>query len=132
MEISIIETNFDDARFRDFYSEWQSEIERTFPDFTEEDAMLANIYILLLDLQVAGIFVYQQKGDEMHIEASFVAPPNRGKGLAKHAFVTKIKDFRDEGFRKIVISIKEAEQAFLRGVGFSQSVEHPDRMELNF
>lgn len=96
-----------------------------------EDTDFARICLLKLDAQPAGIFIYQEKGEEMHIEVDYLIEQYRDQGVGKR-FFQDVKDrFKQKGYSILVTSTEnEAHISYIQDLGFKQSRMHESRYEL--
>ena len=131
--LSIFESEFSQENYRTFLEQWIHEIEEIFPHFNEEDIHNANVYILEYGGINAGLFIYLQKGDELHVEVDYLIPEFRDLGVGQLFFKRKIEEFSDRGYKTIISLTNDDEhRKYLLDVGFKLSSSHPDRyiMEL--
>lgn len=129
LQISSVES--DDQGFIDFMNKWGEEIETIFPHYSEDDAHFGEIFILQIEGQDIGIFIFQYKGEELHVVVDYVIPSFRDIGVGQSLFVKKIEDFRKMGFKSVVsLTSNEAHRKYLIGCGFVNMPKHPDWFEL--
>ena len=80
---------------------------------------------------IAGLFVYQDKGEELHVEIDYLIPQYRNQHVGEQFFERKLNDFRKDGF-EVIIAVTEHEEfiRYLQRVGFERSKMHNSRFEL--
>ncbi len=129
--LEISEVSLEDARFTDFIAGWEDDIETIFPHFTEEDADFSSLYMLKVDGKDSGVFIYQRKGEELHVHVDYIIPEFRDVGIGNSFFKSKIEEFKETGFSIIVaLTNNDVHIKYLLDVGFEQSTKHPHRYEL--
>lgn len=132
-KLNIIEVFFDQPDFTGFMEKWGDEIEAIFPHFSEEDADYGHVLMLQYEGSVAGMFVYEHKGEELHIACDYVTPEFRDLGIGTAFFEQKVKEFRTAGIAKLVaLTDNVAHRQYLINSGFVLSNVHPDRYEMEF
>ena len=80
----------------------------------------------------AGIFIYQRKGEELHVHEDYVIPEFRDIGIGEDFFKQKIEEFKETGFA-IIVALTNNDQhiKYLNDLGFELSPKHPHRYELD-
>jgi len=130
-ELLIIETKIEESSTAEFLKIWIDDIENIFPHFDEEEIDYSSLYILKYQGKNAGIFIYERKGEELHIHVDYVIPEFRDIGIGKAFFKQKINDFKASGFALLVALTNCHEHIqYLKSLGFVLSNKHPDRYEL--
>jgi predicted GNAT family acetyltransferase len=116
----------------EFLTIHSSEIETYFPHFEIEDSYYSSAYILKDNAKIIGVFIYQSKGEELHVDLDFVISEFRDKGIGADFFKNKINEFRNYGFTMIVaLTSNEKHIRYLNECAFKKSSMHPDRYELS-
>ena len=117
--------------FMRFLEHWSEDLESYFPDFSIYDTTFATAYILKINSQPSGMFIYQDKGEELHIDLDYLIPEYRDMGIGNAFFAEKLKDFEKAGF-SVIISVTENPKhiKYLKELGFSRSDLHDARFEL--
>jgi hypothetical protein len=111
---------------------WSTDIDQVFPDFSIHEIDFATIYLLIVNNEPAGLFVYQSKGEELHIDVDYLIPKYRYQEVGKNFFDEKMQDFVKNGFEVVVAaSDNKKHQEYLKSVGFTTSKRHPSLFELN-
>lgn len=124
--------SIDSKEFQSFMNIYGAEIESIFPHYSEEDAYYASIYLLKTAAKTIGVFIYQTKGDELHVDVDFIAEEQRDKGIGADFFKDQIGEFKKKGFNKVVaLTTNSKHIEYLRTCDFERSVRHPDRFELD-
>ena len=132
LSLKIEKIESDSEEFTSFLKAWSDDIESYFPDFSIYDITFAAIYLVKVNNESAGLFIYQDKGEELHIEVDYIIPKLRNKGIGKEFFNEKLDTFRKEGFEIIIsVSDNDVHQKYLKSLGFKQSKKHHSRFELN-
>lgn len=117
--------------FKTFIEMWGDEIEEIFPHFSEDDAKYGEVLTLTYHGKTVGLFVYQFKGEELHVDVDYVTPSFRNLGIGQRFFKEKIDEFKKMGFKAIVtLSSNKTHQEYLASCGFEQQSKHPDWYQL--
>ena len=115
-----------------YLNEHAEEIETYFPHFEIEDIFYSSCYLLKDSEKVAGIFIYQAKGEELHVDLDYLTKDYRNKGIGADFFRNKIQDFKKTGFTTVISLTSNNEHInYLIQCGFKASSMHPDRYELS-
>lgn len=91
------------------------DIQKFFPNFEikEHDISL----LVLRNMQVAGVFLADKRGDEIHIKLDYVSPSYRDFKLAKYFY--QQERFKKEGFKTFEIgSYSKKHDQYLKKLGF--------------
>lgn len=132
-KLEIVEVFFDQPEYTDFMEKWGEEVESIFPHYSEEDADYGHVLMLHYNGKVAGMFVYEHKGEELHIACDYVTPEFRDLGIGKAFFQQKVKEFRSAGIAQLIaLTDNDAHRQYLVDAGFVLSNVHPDRYEMEF
>lgn len=130
LNVQSIEAEADE--FSSFMEVWGDEIEEIFPHFSEEDAVYSEILSLEVNHQMVGVFVFQFKGERLHVNVDYVIPEYRNQGIGQSFFRQKIEEFKKMGFKAIVsLSNNKIHQDYLVSCGFKQQPKHPDWYQLD-
>lgn len=122
----------DSEEYLRFINRWADEIDEIFPDFSIHESTFATIFQLKVNNEPSGIFIYQDKGDELHIEVDYLVPKFRDQGIGIEFFNQKKADFKEDGFNTIVMtSENDVHQEYLKSLGFKPSRRHHTRFELD-
>lgn len=133
-QLTVTEVTATDQDWISFYDKWQGDIEKFFPHFSEDDAMFSEILLISIENELAGAFVYQDKGTELHIDLDYVSPDFRNQGIGQDFFLQMKQTFTKSGFKSMLTLTNNGDHAeYLLSVGFKRSLKHPDLyiMELN-
>ncbi|MCB9224928.1 MAG: GNAT family N-acetyltransferase [Crocinitomicaceae bacterium] len=126
-ELVIHKVSATDEIWTSYYDKWKEDIESFFPHFTLEDAFFSEILLLNSKNEIAGVFVYQDKGDELHIELDYVSPDFRDQGVGKDFFKQMTSQFQQDGFKIMsTLTGNQTHREYLLNVGFKNSPKHPD------
>ena len=128
LQVEVLTISKDDQLFKSYYLHWKAEIQNYFPDFSPEDAELCDFLMLNYENQNVGLFVYQAKGEELHIEVDFVPPAFRYIGIGPSFFKSMKVDFLKQGFTILyAITNNAAHRKYLvDDLHFTASDKHPD------
>jgi GNAT superfamily N-acetyltransferase len=130
-ELDISAISFDSEEFKSFMDEWEADIEKIFPHYSEDDAQYGEVFSIRVEGSIAGLFIYQYKGEELHVSVDFVIPKFRNKGIGKKLFEDKFDEFKEQGFKSIVtLTDNNLHAAYLASCGFELQAKHPDWFEL--
>lgn len=131
LQIEIESLNHNSEEFTRFLMAWGEEIESIFPDFSEEEATFASICLIKVQSQPSGLFVYQAKGEEAHVEVDYIIPKYRDQGIGRKFFAETLEIFKQKGFDVIVISTEnQVHIDYISEAGFKRSKMHHSRFEL--
>ncbi|UKN02906.1 GNAT family N-acetyltransferase [Paracrocinitomix mangrovi] len=109
-----------------------SEIEKIFPDFAIEETDFATVFLLKIEGNPVGIFIYQEKGDQLHVEVDYLIEKYRDQGIGQQFFDHKINDFKNEGFLEITsVTTNDIHKKYLFELGFTKSEAHNDMFVLS-
>ncbi|MBL4624146.1 MAG: hypothetical protein JKY42_03260 [Flavobacteriales bacterium] len=130
LEITVIE--FENENFQKFIEEWESDVENFFPHYSEEDAEEGNILMLRYDNEIAGMYIYQYKGNTIQVDLDYMIPKFRDLGIGKMFFEQKRTEFKGKGFKSIVsLTDNNVHRQYLVSLGFKLSEVHPDMYEID-
>lgn len=118
-EISISQDTLSNIELRQFIANKEEDILIYHPDFELETAELSNFIVLRSDNQIIGVFIYQEKGDQMHVDVDYIVEEHRDKGVGLFFYGSKIDDFRKLGFTSVyAIASHPKYQNYLSEIGF--------------
>ena len=122
--------NSNDPKFELFFTSNQEDIEAFFPDFDSEELSFSEIHILEIESKLAGIFIYQVKGESVHIELDYVIPDFRNQGIGQ-AFIPEMLDqFKTSGFRIVyACTANDDHKRYLASLGFTNSKNQSELFE---
>jgi len=122
--------NSDDQEFKNFYSDFSSDIEHFFPDFDIEEVSLSEIELLVIDNKSCGVIIYHGKGEEMHIELDYVIKEYRNLGIGQSYIPKLFKQFKEAGYKMVFAKTgNDRHKNYLDDLGFKSSKSHPDLLE---
>lgn len=131
--LSIIETNFVDSNFIDFYNDWHADIKAFFPDFSEKSIETDNIYLLEYAGIIAGLLVYVKQGKKLIVKVDYMIPEFRDMGIGPLFFNKKIEHFREDGIKKIETSTFHPDHKnYLLEIGFKPVKNSEGLFEMKF
>ena len=131
-KLELRETLLETEEFRNLYDQWKDDIHQFMPDFDLDDAYFSKTYLLLYEKQPAGFFIYQEKGDEIHILMDFLAEEYRNKGIGKKVFEDIMTEFKSQGFKLIVgLAYNPDHVNYLKHLGFKGSKKYKARFEIS-
>lgn len=130
LSLHIEEISNESEEFLRFLDLWSEDVEVYFPDFSIHDITFATVLLLKINSKPSGLFIYQDKGEELHIDLDYLIPDYRNMGIGDSFFRKKLDDFKKDGF-EIIISVSEnpVHQKYLKELGFEQSKLHNTRFE---
>lgn len=125
--IKILKCSLEAPKFVEFYEKWKSDILTFHPDFELEGADLSALFTLGVENLIVGVFIYQTKGDEIHIDVDYVVPAFRDKGIAQHFFNEKLDTFKKDSFKVVyAIGSNTLHANYLIQHKFKLSQDHPE------
>lgn len=124
------EISNESEEFIRFLHHWSDDIELHFPNFSIYDITFATVYLLKVNTKPSGLFIYQDKGEQLHIDLDYLIPEYRDMGIGNSFFEKKMDDFKKEGF-EIIIAVSENPiyTKYLKELGFVRSNLHNTRFE---
>lgn len=130
--LTINEIIHEEDSTQEILKNWWEDIEDIFPHFNEEEAEFSRLLLLKYRNKNVGIFIFQKKGEELHVHVDYVIPEFRNIGIGKTFFKQKINEFKSNGFSTIIsLTDKKMHINYLKSLGFHLSKFHPHRFELN-
>lgn len=100
---------------KDFLEFNRVDIKKFFPSFKAKEHDIS--LLVLRNMQVAGVFLADKKGDEIHIKLDYVSPNYRDFKLAKYFFDQE--SFKAEGFKSFISgSYSKKNDNYLKKLGF--------------
>ena len=131
-KLSIEQLNPNSEDFLRFLDLWADDIGNIFPDFSLHESTFATVFHLKVNDEPSGLFIYQAKGDELHIEVDFLVPKYRDQNIGKDFFERKKEDFKRAGFKMIImLSENDSHKEYLQDLGFKASKRHSSRFEMD-
>ena len=112
----------DDSLVEPFINHYKSDIERFFPEFKLEKRLYVCSYVIVRNMNIAGIFLASDMGDgTLLVELDYVIPMYRDFKVGDFLFNANRNIFKDHGIRKIIaLSASAYHTRYLRRVGFSE------------
>lgn len=130
-EIQIEPSSTESTDFVEFMSKHDDDIQAFFPHYSEDDAYYGSVYVLKIKDEIIGTFIYQAKGEELHVDVDYVIENYRDVGVGQEFFIQKLDEFRKMGFGVVVALTANAKHiSYLKKCNFYHSTKHPDRYEL--
>lgn len=123
---------FNDPEVQLFYNQWMTEIKNYFPHYSPDEIELSEVLLLEYEGKTVGLFMYEAKGPEMHIEVDYLIPELRDIGVGRAFFNKKAIGFKQQGFKKLVALTNHPKHRnyLSNDVGFVLSPKHPDLYEM--
>ncbi len=129
-DFKYITINSNDDRIQTFFDQYLNDIEFFFPDFDIEEISFAEIELMIIDDQLCGILIYQDKGEEMHIELDYVIKEFRNLGIGQSYIPYLFYQFKKAGYKEVYAKTgNERHKLYLNTLGFNSSKSHPDLLE---
>ncbi|MBR2196292.1 MAG: YgjV family protein [Salinivirgaceae bacterium] len=112
----------DDSLVEPFLNHYKSDIDKNFPEFTFSGHPYACSFMIVRNMNIAGIFLANDMGNgTLLVELDYVIPMYRDSKVGKFLFETNRGVFKDNGFKKIVALSGSAYHArYLKNVGFRE------------
>ncbi len=118
-KISINPDTLTNPELRQFIADNEDDILIYHPDFELETAELSNFIVLRSGEQIIGVFIYQEKGDQMHVDVDYIVEEHRDQGVGLFFYGSKIDDFKKLGFTSVyAIASHPKYQSYLTELGF--------------
>ncbi len=110
-----LETKPNNYYLKEFLEFNIADIQKFFPSFEIKDHDIS--LLVLRNMQVAGVFLADKKGDEIHIKLDYVTPSYRDFKLANYFYHQE--QFKKDGFKSFVIgSNSKKHDQYLKKLGF--------------
>ena len=112
----------DDSLVVPFLEHFKSDIDKNFPEFTLSDRPYACSYVIVRNMNIAGIFLANDMGDGcLFVELDYVIPMYRDFKVGDFLFNTNRDVFKKRGIKKIVaLSCSSFHTRYLKRVGFTE------------
>lgn len=118
-QVKIKEEDFSNPSLIQFLKDYEEDILIYHPDFELETAEMGNFLVLYSDDKIIGVFIYQAKGDEMHVDVDYIIKEERDKGVGIFFYGRKLENFKKLGFSSVfAIAGHPLYQKYLEGIGF--------------
>lgn len=131
-EYIITKVNSDDKLLQGYLSVYEDDIINHFPHFDED--VLESSYILLyyIDGVLAGLFVYEKKGYEVHIHVDYISEEFRNKKIGHLFLGDRINEFKKDGYKRLIALSQDSSYVnYLVDLGFKNSSKHKDWYQLD-
>ncbi len=112
----------DDSLLKPFVEHNKADIESNFPEFTLDDRQYACSYMILRNMNIAGIFLANDAGDgNLFVVLDYVVAAYRDCKVGDFLFNTQQDMFKRQGFNKITtISGSNHHSKYLKKIGFKE------------
>lgn len=112
----------DDSLVVPFLNHYKEDIEKNFPEFSFNDRPYACSYVIVRNMNIAGIFLATDMGGgNLLVELDYVIPMYRDFKVGAFLFNTNRELFKKRGFNKITaLSGSSFHTRYLRRVGFAE------------
>ena len=112
----------DDSLVAPFINHYKTDIERNFPEFTFSDRPYTCSYVIVRNMNIAGIFLATDMGGgNLLVELDYVIPMYRDFKVGGFLFNTHRDLFKNKGIKKIVaLSGTPYHTHYLKRVGFEE------------
>lgn len=116
----ILEISGNDSYLINFFSHYDKEIKKFFPDFKLDFDEHVVAFTVLRNMVPAGIFVGKRiNNDTLFIDLDFVTPEYRDLKIGNYIFVENKKYFLDKGFKRFsTFTSNEIHYKYLKKMGF--------------
>ncbi|MBO7495418.1 MAG: YgjV family protein [Salinivirgaceae bacterium] len=125
----------DDSLVIPFLNHYKADIEKNFPEFTFSDLPYACSYVIVRNMNIAGIFLATDMGNgNLLVDLDYVIPMYRDFKVGGFLFNTNRELFKSRGFKKITaLSGSQFHTRYLKRVGFVEvsSVAGVKKFELD-
>ena len=131
-ELALKQIEIESEEFDQLYSNWKKDIAHFIPEFEPEEVPFSKCSLILIDKLAAGLFIYMEKGEEIHIDLDYLSEQYRDKGIGQTIFADILKNFKDQGFKLVVaLSYNNDHANYLQSLGFAQSEKYVTRYEIS-
>lgn len=115
-----------DNRFLEkFFDYYQSDIQKYFPQFIQDESSERNFIFILRNLMPVGIIVYKKlKENEIEVELDYAIPDYRDLENAQFVFSSESEYLKNEGIKRIITKSEvKPHIKYLLKIGFERSIE---------
>ena len=118
----LLEIKKDDSLVEPFINHYKSDIERLFPEFSLSDRPYTCSFVIVRNMNIAGIFLASDMGDgNLLVDLDYVIPMYRDFKVGNFLFNTNRKVFEMHGIRRITaLSGTAYHTRYLKRVGFEE------------
>jgi hypothetical protein len=121
----LLKTDADDAYFKHFISSNAIDMNQHFPGFEKHLSEHDQLYFLLCDQAVAGVFGYAFSGNIATIKIDFVLTPYRDLKPGVFLFRQNKDKFKMEGIEKFITKTTHRQHIqYLEKMGFNKTAEN--------
>lgn len=121
----ILEIETDNIYLKDFLEFHTHDILEFFPSFIQENNY-STAFLILRDMQVAGVFLAEKKKQELHIKLDYVTPEYRDFKLGDYIYNQQQGIFKDNGITHFISKkYSKANDRYLIRLGFKNNFEDP-------
>lgn len=123
-QFELLKTGFQDSYFEYFSTSNKTEINQHFPDFQLRISETDQVYFLLCDKTVAGVFCYGISGEKANIKIDFVLAPYRDLKPGEFLFKQLKNQFKSEGINTFITPSTDNQHIhYLKKMGFDKREE---------
>lgn len=118
----VLNANYDDTILKSFIEYNHDDIVKMFPEFSNEDKKYTCSLVILRNMDIAGIFLGTDKGDNtLFSELDYVIPKYRDCEIGKYLFNKRRDIFKQFGFNYITaLSGTKHHSKYLKKIGFKE------------
>lgn len=126
---SVLETDYENTYFREFVEFNRKDISKFIPGFSFEENQNNENWLLLQDMNVAGIFIGTNLGDgKLEVKLDYILAPYRDFSLGKYLYQKRKDLFHSKGYNKLIVSPETKEHnKYLEKMGFQKNGDHYER-----
>lgn len=115
----IIETESNQEYIQKFLQFFKKDIQKIFPHFELENKKDRKVLMIMRNMNLAGLFIAQEKGECLKVELDFVTPQYRDYKTGKFIFAHFKKSLKEKNYKTIEASSHVPEQIkYLKKMGF--------------
>lgn len=130
-DLVLKEVEYQSEEFDALFNQWQDDIAHFMPDFDIDDLYFSKVLVVNFMGSPIGMFIYQEKGDQIHVNLDYVTSAYRNKGIGNSVFEIMLSKFKQSGFKLIVaLAYNPEHENYLLEVGFMPSESFKAQFEM--
>ncbi len=130
-KFEVIEAQSDQEYVQKFLRHHQKDIQKYFPEFNAEATNELLVFMIMRDMNLAGLFIAEKKGDLLEVELDYVTPPYRDYKSGVFLFEHFRKTLKATKYKTISAKSAMPQQIkYLKKMGFIQDSTTKDRYVL--
>ena len=130
-DLELLDISENKTLLNELIEHWLDDIETYSPDFEPFGLSFVTALLVKVNNDPAGLFLYQTKDKEVHVELDYISQAHRDKGIGSKIFEQIKSSFIKSGRSKIIaLQYNAAHGNYLESIGFSPSSKFKNRYEM--